>query len=155
MEVFISNLQSKATAEQLQEQLKPLLKQAGIDIYDVHKPANKPYGFLTVADYSKAHHFLTSMQTGHDLSLLSTLGRQVRFQQSKKPPNAQLLRVLYKEQKDPKTNNAAQRIGKAKNKNSQDHTTKDHSLLVCKIECGHWQADGNRKDFMPYYTLSS
>lgn len=130
MEVFISNLQSKTTTEQLREPLGPVLSRSGTDIYDIHKTVGKTDAFLTIPDYAKALRFLTNMQNVPSLSSLSTPGRQVSFQQSKKPPDTRLLRVLQKEQKDQKARNAARKIGKPKRAYDGDNTNLADGLLI-------------------------
>ncbi|KAK5092134.1 hypothetical protein LTR70_005739 [Exophiala xenobiotica] len=153
MEVFISNLQSKTTTEQLREPLGPVLSRSGIDVYDIHKTVGKTHAFLTIPDYAKALRFLTTLQNVSALSSLSTPGRQVSFRQSKKSPDTRLLRVLQKEQKDQKARNATRKIGKPKRAYDVDNTDLKDGLLISTIECGRWETDASGKEFMPYFTL--
>lgn len=54
MEVFISNLRSKTTTEQLRAPLRPVLSRSDIDICDIHKTVGKTHAFLTIPDYAKS-----------------------------------------------------------------------------------------------------
>jgi len=152
MEVFITNLSSKTTTEQLQEQLVPLLKSSAIETYNVHKTVGKTHGFLTIADFAVALRFLQNVQKASCLSAVSIPGRQAMFQQSNKPPNTRLLQVLQKEQKDSRTRNAAQKIGRSKKIPAEKQ--KDE-IPISSIECGRWETAAGGKDFVPYYTLST
>lgn len=155
MEIFISNLQSRTTKEQLLEQLKPLLQQHSVDHFDINKKVGKTHGFLTIPDFGRAYQILTSVQKNPSYSLLSIPGKQLSLRQSNRPPNTHLLRVLQKEQKDLNTRNVAQTIGKAKRTYQEDPTNTKDGLLISKIECGRWETFGDRKDFIPYFTVSS
>lgn len=155
MELFISNLHSKTTREELQESLKARLRQFNVDIYDVRKKVGKTFAQLTVADILKAQNFLKTATQSPLVVQLPVPNAQAKFSQSKRPADPQLLRVLQKEEKDWQNRKDASKLGKKVRKQHNDTQTNDSGLQVSMIECGRWSLAGTDTQFIPYFSYSA
>lgn len=149
MDLFISNLDSHATKEQLKHLLTPVLQRFQIEVFDLRKRNDKPFAFLAIADALKAQKLLI-YAAQHETLLISSSGKYARFGVSNRPTDPQLFRVLQKEEKDLKSRQAWQKMTK-QDLEKKPVAEDDQSLSITTLECGRWETTTGKPIFMPYW----
>lgn len=137
MDLFISNLDSRTTKEQLKHIMIPVLQRFHIETFDLRKRNDKTFAFLAIADIVKAQKLLAYAAQTESL-LKSPSGRYAKFGVSNRPTDPQLFRVLQKEEKDLKSRQTWQKMTQ-QNLHKVTVAEDGQILAVRFIECGRWK----------------
>lgn len=150
MEVFISNLDSRTTRDQLKHSLTPILQKLHIQVFDLRKSNQKTFAQLTLADAQNAQKVLAYAAQNPTL-LASPSGRYAQFSPSRHPPQPQLLRVLQKEEKDFDARQSRSKTASLRPEPVSRADDKAESIDLFSLECGRWETINDNIVFVPYY----
>jgi RNA recognition motif-containing protein len=147
MELFIRNLDPHITENDLKSFVGSLLAVDSVQTFDVRKTRAKGCAILTIADVSKAQHFLRRYEQDRGAACFRVMNKQIYFSISRNSPDPWLLKVLQKNEKD-----RLLRLQSDQKRNKSAPLTPSTSvnLRLRALSCGRWMVHGSTLQYVAF-----